>query len=459
MSSYAVINPSTGETVREFETFTDQEVDAAISNTDEAYREWARSAPIGARTALIARVAALHTERREELAEIIVREMGKPLDQALGEVDFAAEIYQYYADNGADFLSDEPIQLSAGTGSAFIRRAPIGVLLGIMPWNFPYYQVARFVGPNIVAGNTVLLKHAPQCPESAAAIAQIFDDAEAELGAHEHVYANLYATNEQIATVIADPRVQGISVTGSERAGAAVAELAGKHLKKVVLELGGSDPFVLLSTADLDAAVQDAVNARLDNNGQACNAAKRFIIIDTLYEEFVEKFTHAMSTVQPADPMADGTLLGPLSSTAATTRLVEQLERAVSQGATVLASGETTGNFFPPAVLTDVTPEMEAYHEEFFGPVAMIHRASSEEDAVRLANDTPFGLGSYVYTTDQDQALRVADALEAGMVWINLVLGDAAELPFGGVKRSGAGRELGRFAIEEFVNKKMIRIA
>ncbi len=459
MSSYAVIDPSTGETVREFETFTDQEVDAAISNTDKAYREWSRSAPIGARTALIARVAALHTERREELAEIIVREMGKPLDQALGEVDFAAEIYQYYADNGSDFLGDEPIQLSAGTGSAFIRRAPIGVLLGIMPWNFPYYQVARFVGPNIVAGNTVLLKHAPQCPESAAAIAQIFDDAEAELGAHEHVYENLYATNEQIATVIADPRVQGISVTGSERAGAAVAELAGKYLKKVVLELGGSDPFVLLSTADLDAAVQDAVNARLDNNGQACNAAKRFIIIDTLYEEFVEKFTHAMSTVQPADPMVDGTLLGPLSSAAATTRLVEQLERAVSQGATVLASGETTGNFFPPAVLTDVTPEMEAYHEEFFGPVAMIHRASSEEDAVRLANDTPFGLGSYVYTTDQDQALRVADALEAGMVWINLVLGDAAELPFGGVKRSGAGRELGRFAIEEFVNKKMIRIA
>lgn len=459
MSSYAVTNPSTGETVREYDTFTDQEVDAAISNTHNAYRDWSRAAPIEARTALIARVAALHTERREQLAEIIVREMGKPLDQALAEVDFAAAIYQYYADNGAGFLADEPIQLAEGTGSAFIRRAPLGVLLGIMPWNFPYYQVARFAGPNIVAGNTVLLKHAPQCPESAAAIAQIFDDAEAELGAHEYVYANIYATNEQIATVIADPRVQGISVTGSERAGAAVAELAGKHLKKVVLELGGSDPFLLLSAEDLDAVVQDAVNARLDNNGQSCNAAKRFIIIDSLYEAFIEKFTQAMTKVQPADPMAEGTQLGPLSSEAATSRLKEQLERARSQGATVLTSGEISGNFFPPAVLADVRPEMDAYHEEFFGPVATVYKVSSEEEAVSLANDTPFGLGSYVYTTDQEQALRVADALEAGMVWINLVLGDAAELPFGGVKRSGSGRELGRFAIEEFVNKKMIRTA
>lgn len=459
MSSFAVVNPSTGDTVRKYDTFTGQEVDAAISNTHDAYRQWSRPAPIQARAALIARVAALHTERRQQLAEIIVREMGKPLDQALGEVDFAAVIYQYYADNGCNFLADEPIKLAEGTGSAFVRRAPLGVLLGIMPWNFPYYQVARFAGPNIVAGNTVLLKHAPQCPESAAAIAQIFDDAEAEVGAHGHVYENIYATNEQIATVIADPRVQGISVTGSERAGAAVAELAGKHLKKVVLELGGSDPFILLSTEDLDGAVQDAVNARLDNNGQACNAAKRFIIIDTLYEEFLEKFTHAMVKVQPSDPMVNGTLLGPLSSATATSRLKEQLERAMSQGATVSVTGEISGNFFPPAVVTGVTPEMQAYHEEFFGPVAMIHKVSSEEDAVRLANDTPFGLGSYVYTTDQEQALRVADAIEAGMVWINLVLGDAAELPFGGVKRSGLGRELGRFAIEEFVNKKMIRTA
>jgi succinate-semialdehyde dehydrogenase/glutarate-semialdehyde dehydrogenase len=270
---------------------------------------------------------------------------------------------------------------------------------------------------------------------------------------------NIFATNEQIATVIADPRVQGVSVTGSERAGSAVAELAGKHLKKVVLELGGSDPFILLSTNDLDAAVQDAVNARLDNNGQSCNAAKRFIVIDELYEEFAEKFTSVFTANTPADPMADSTQLGPLSSKAATERLSEQLERARSQGATILASGEPDGNFFPPAVLADVTPQMDAFHEEFFGPVAALYRASSEEEAVRLANDTPFGLGSYVYTTDQEQALRVADAIDAGMVWINLVLGDAAELPFGGVKRSGTGREMGRLAMDEFVNKKLIRIA
>jgi succinate-semialdehyde dehydrogenase/glutarate-semialdehyde dehydrogenase len=459
MSQYAVVNPATGETLSEYPTITDTELTEAIGAASSAFEDWSRRASVADRAALIARVAALHEERKDALAEIIVREMGKPLDQAVGEVEFAAAIYQYYADHAEEFLADERIELSDGTGQAFIRRAGLGVLLGIMPWNFPYYQVARFAGPNIVAGNTILLKHAPQCPESAAAIAQIFDDAEAELGAHDSVYVNIYATNEQIATVIADPRVQGVSVTGSERAGAAVAQLAGQNLKKVVLELGGSDPFILLSTADLDAAVQDAVNARLDNNGQSCNAAKRFIVIDDLYEEFAAKFTSVFTDAQPADPFADGTLLGPLSSTAAADRLEEQLGRAISQGATVLAKGERSGNFFPPAVLADVTPTMDAYREEFFGPVAALYRVSSEDEAIALANDTPFGLGSYVYTTDEEQALRVADRIDAGMVWVNLVLGDAAELPFGGVKRSGSGREMGRFAVEEFVNKKLIRIA
>ncbi|PPF90090.1 succinate-semialdehyde dehydrogenase [Subtercola sp. Z020] len=459
MSHFAVVNPATGETLAEYPTITADELDEAIAHASEAYETWSRKTSVAERAALIGRVAELHTERRDELAAIVVREMGKPLEQALGEVDFAAAIYQYYADNGAAFLADEPIELSDGSGSAFIRRSGLGVLLGIMPWNFPYYQVARFAGPNIVVGNTILLKHAPQCPESAAAIAQIFDDAEAELGAHDHVYVNIYADNDQAATVIADPRVQGVSVTGSERAGAAVAELAGRHLKKVVLELGGSDPFILLSTDDLDAAVNDAVNARLDNNGQSCNAAKRFIVIDGLYDAFAAKFTEVFTAAQPADPMAEGTVLGPLSSAAATERLEEQLGRAVSQGATVLASGTPSGNFFPPAVLADVTASMDAYREEFFGPVAALYRVGSEEEAVRLANDTPFGLGSYVYTTDPEQALRVADGIDAGMVWVNLVLGDAAELPFGGVKRSGSGREMGRFALEEFANKKLIRIA
>ncbi|WP_382304341.1 NAD-dependent succinate-semialdehyde dehydrogenase [Herbiconiux sp. UC225_62] len=459
MSDYAVINPATGETLREYPTITDQELEAAIAAASDAFETWSRKVGVPERAALIARVAELHTERREQLAEIVVREMGKPLEQALGEVDFAAAIYQYYVDHGAEYLADEPIELDEGTGSAFIRRAGLGVLLGIMPWNFPYYQVARFAGPNIVAGNTILLKHAPQCPESAAAIADIFAEAAASVGAPAGVYVNIYATNDQIATVIADPRVQGVSVTGSERAGAAVAELAGKHLKKVVLEMGGSDPFILLSTDDVDAAVQDAVNARLDNNGQSCNAAKRFIVLDGLYDDFAQKFTAAFTAVQPADPFAEGTQLGPLSSDAAAARLGEQVDRAKAQGATVLAEGSRDGNYFGPTVLADVTPAMDAYREEFFGPVAALYRVASEDDAVRLANDTPFGLGSYVYTTDEEQALRVADAIDAGMVWINLVLGDAAELPFGGVKRSGSGREMGRFALEEFVNKKLIRIA
>ena len=458
-SLYAVVDPATGETLSEYPTITDGELQAAVASASEAFEGWSRRVPVADRAKLIARVAELHTERREALAEIAVREMGKPLEQALGEVDFAAAIYQYYVDNGETFLADEPTELSDGSGSAFVRRAGIGVLLGIMPWNVPYYQVARFAGPNIVAGNTILLKHAPQCPESAVAMQEIFEQAASELGAPSGVYVNIFASNEQIAEVIADPRVQGVSVTGSERAGAAVAELAGKHLKKVVLEMGGSDPFILLSTDDLDAAVQDAVNARLDNNGQSCNAAKRFVVIDGLYEEFAKKFTEVFTAVQPAPPMADGTELGPLSSTAAAERLGEQVDRAVAQGATVLAAGSRSGNYFGPTVLADVTPEMDAYREEFFGPVAALYRVGSEEEAVRLANDTPFGLGSYVYTTDQEQALRIADAIDAGMVWINLVLGDAAELPFGGVKRSGSGREMGRFALEEFVNKKLIRIA
>jgi succinate-semialdehyde dehydrogenase/glutarate-semialdehyde dehydrogenase len=262
-----------------------------------------------------------------------------------------------------------------------VRRSGLGVLLGIMPWNFPYYQVARFAAPAIVTGNAILLKHAPQCPESAEAIQEMYRDAAAELGSDAGVYVSVLATNAQIETVIADPRVQGVSVTGSERAGAAVAEIAGRHLKKVVLELGGSDPFLLLSTDDLDAAVADAVAARLDNNGQSCNGAKRFLVIDHLYDDFAARFTAQLTAAQPADPMADGTLLGPLSSRAATERLTEQLSRAVAQGATFLASGEPDGNLFPPAVLADVTPEMDAYREEFFGPVAALYRVSSEEEA------------------------------------------------------------------------------
>jgi succinate-semialdehyde dehydrogenase/glutarate-semialdehyde dehydrogenase len=373
------------------------------------------------------------------------------------EVEFAAEIFQYYVDQGPAHLADEPIEVESG--SAVVRKEGLGVLLGVMPWNFPYYQVARFAGPNIVAGNTILLKHAPQCPESSSVLEEIFHSAAKEVGAPTGVYRNILATDEQVATVIADPRVLGVSVTGSERAGSAVAEVAGRNLKKVVLELGGSDPFILLSTDDLEAAVTDAVNARLDNNGQSCNAAKRFIVGADLYDEFTEKFTGALKAVTPADPTDESTTLGPLSSDLATERLQQQLDRAVEQGATVLASGERKGNFFPPAVLADITPEMDAYRQEFFGPVAMLFRAEDEADALRLANDTPFGLGSYVYTTDAEQADRLVERIDAGMVWVNLVLGDAADLPFGGTKRSGFGRELGKYALDEFVNRKLVRKA
>jgi succinate-semialdehyde dehydrogenase/glutarate-semialdehyde dehydrogenase len=336
-----------------------------------------------------------------------------------------------------------------------VRRSPLGALLGIMPWNFPAYQVARFAAPNLAVGNTIILKHAPQCPESAAAIEAIYRDA----GLPDGGYVNVYATNEQAATIIADPRVQGVSVTGSERAGAAVAEVAGRNLKKVALELGGSDPFIVLSTDDLDATVQAGVDARLDNNGQACNGAKRFIVVDGLYDAFVEKFTAAMAAVKPSDPTLEDTVLGPVSSETAAANLQKQIDQAVEQGATVLTGGSREGAFFEPTVLADVTPEMNVYREELFGPAAVVYRVADEDAAVELANDTSFGLGSYVFTTDAEQAQRVADRIEAGMVYVNLVLADSPELPFGGIKRSGTARELGYLAADEFVNKKLIRVA
>lgn len=456
MSKYAVVNPATGETLTTYPTATDAEIAAALDGAAAAYRDWARTTTVDERAALITKVAELHRERRQNLAEIIVREMGKPIGDALGEVDFSADIYQYYADNGPELLKDEPIDLAEGSeGSAFIRKSPMGVLVGIMPWNFPYYQVARFAGPNLILGNTILLKHAAQCPESAAVIHQIFADAGFPVGA----YTNIYASTDQIGTLIADPRVQGISLTGSERAGAAVAEQAGRHLKKVVLELGGSDPFILLSTDDLDATVEMATNARLDNSGQSCNGAKRFIVIDELYDAFLEKFVAAMSSTQASDPMVEGGAYGPLSSSSAAEGLEDQVKRAVAGGATVLTGGTRDGNFFSSTVLVDVTPGNDAYYEEFFGPVAQVFKVANEDEAVQLANDTPFGLGSYLFTTDEAQAARVADKIDAGMVYVNCVLADSPELPFGGIKRSGSGRELGTLGIDEFVNKKMIRIA
>jgi succinate-semialdehyde dehydrogenase / glutarate-semialdehyde dehydrogenase len=455
MSTYAVVNPATGETVKEYPEISDDALRAAIDRADQASRTYPDSTSVAERAALVRKVGELHSERRQQLAEIIVGEMGKPIEQALMEVDFAAMIYGFYADSAESLLADEPIELLGGEGTALIRRSPFGVLLGIMPWNFPYYQVARFAGPNLVIGNTILLKHAPQCPESAEAMQQIFDDA----GFPEGAYENVYATNEQIEWVIADPRVHGVSVTGSERAGAAVAEIAGRNLKKVVLELGGSDPFILLGTDDLDEAVTAAAEARLDNTGQSCNAAKRFIVVDELYDDFLAKFKQELEGAKPGDPTAEDTAVGPLSSQTAADRLEDQVKRAIDNGAEVVVGGKRDGNFFEPTILTGIEPGDEASQEEFFGPVAQVYRVASEEEAVELANQTPFGLGSYVMTTDKDQADRVADKIEAGMVYVNLVGADSPELPFGGFKRSGFGRELGRYGADEFVNKKLIRSA
>lgn len=457
---YAVTNPATGQTEAQYPTATDAQIQDAVAAADKGFATL-KGLPPAARAELLARVADLHAGRRDELAAIITREMGKPIAQALGEVDIVVSIYRYYAENGPGFLAEEPIDVVAG-GTAVVRKEGLGALVGIMPWNFPYYQVARFAAPNLMLGNSILLKPAPQCPESALAMEDIFREA----GAPDGAYTTLFATNAQVADVIADPRVAGVSLTGSERAGTAVAEIAGRHLKKVVLELGGSDPFVVLDAVDadgranLDRLVKRAVVGRLANGGQACNAAKRFVVLDSVYDAFVEKFTAALAATVPGDPTDPATFLGPLSSQAAADTLQAQLDSAVAGGATVLLAGgkrAADSAYFAPAVLADVTPEMDVYRQELFGPVAMVFRAGSEAEAVAIANDTPFGLGASVHAGDAEKAARVADQLTAGMVSINEAGGSAAELPFGGVKRSGVGRELGRYGMEEFVNRKLVR--
>ena len=377
---YAVVNPATGEKLEEYPEISDDELDAAIARAWEA-REALASLSVAERAEKIKRLGKLHLERRGTLAAIAVKEMGKPMEQALGEVDFCGDIYAYYADRAADFLKDEPIELLAGEGTAVIRRSAMGPLLGIMPWNFPYYQVARFAGPNLIVGNPILLKPAPQCPESAEAIQKMYDD----VGLPEGAYQTILATHEQIAEkVIPDPRVRGVSVTGSERAGAAVAEVAGRNLKKVVLEMGGSDPFIVLATQNLDEVVDAAVEARLDNTGQSCNAAKRFIVVDELYDDFLAKFTEKMKEVEPGDPAQDSAM-GPLSSSTAAERLQDQIDRAKAQGAEAVLDGDREDNFFGTTVLTGISPESDAYREEFLGP----SRASTGSRPRRRRSGSP----------------------------------------------------------------------
>lgn len=453
MSDYQVTNPATGEVLEEFATTTDAEAKDVLARSHAAYLSW-RTTDKSERAAMLHRVADLYDERRDDLAAIITREMGKRIKEAKQEVELVAAIFRYYADHGADLLADTPLDPAMG-GSALVRKEPIGALLGIMPWNYPYYQVARFAAPNLMLGNTIILKHAPQCPQSALAIEQIFHDADLPADA----YINAFLTNEQSADLIGEPELVGVSVTGSERAGAAVAEAAGRNLKKVVLELGGSDPFIVLDADDLGAAVKAAVAGRMQNAGQACNAAKRMIVLDPLYDEFVEQFTAALAKLEPGDPADPATRLGPLSSQTAADTLMEQIDDAVAKGATATTGGHRVdgpGAFVEATVLTGVTPDMRAFSEELFGPAAVIYRVADADAAVELANDSSFGLGGVVWSADADRAAEVADRLDTGMVWINTTQGTAPDLPFGGTKRSGVGRELGAYGIDEFVNKKLI---
>jgi succinate-semialdehyde dehydrogenase/glutarate-semialdehyde dehydrogenase len=451
------LNPATGEVVERFDTATDEQLQQTLTSAAQAFESW-RKKPMRERAAVVSRVAELFTERADELAHIITVEMGKPLSQAKGEAEFCTDIFNYYADNGEELAADREIKTFSG-GRAVIQRRPVGVLLGIMPWNYPYYQVARFAAPNLVLGNTIILKHAESCPRSALAIQQIMDDA----GVPEGVYNNLFASHDQIATIIADPRVQGVSLTGSERAGSVIGQLAGKNLKKAVLELGGSDPYVVLDTDDPKAAAATAWATRMENTGQACNSNKRIIVADGIYDEFVAELTELARGLRPGDPAAeDEGTYAPLSTRRAAEQLDEQVQDAVAKGATLHAGGtlgEGPAANYAPAVLTDVTREMRAYTEELFGPVAVVYKARSDAEALQIANDTGFGLGGAVFSTDLERARALAEDLEVGMANVNTPAGEGAELPFGGVKRSGFGRELGPLGMDEFVNKRLLYLA
>jgi succinate-semialdehyde dehydrogenase/glutarate-semialdehyde dehydrogenase len=451
---YAVTNPATGELIEKIPNSTDEEVRAAIDRVHRGYSSW-RSRPVSERAKIVSRAAELFAERADELAAIMTLEMGKRINEGRGEIGIVVDIFNYYADNGPTLLADEPVSIKGG--NAVITKGPVGALLGIMPWNFPCYQVARFVAPNLVLGNTILLKHASICPRSAAAIEQVLRDA----GVPEDVYVNTFASSSQIPAILADSRIQGVSLTGSEQAGVSVAAEAGKNLKKTVLELGGSDPLIVLDTDDMDETVKVTATARMRNCGQSCNAPKRMIVLADIYEEFVDRLTKRVAEhYLPGDPADPQTKLPPLASVAAADEVAAQVETAVRQGATLRTGGHRVepGAYLEATVLTDVTREMDAYYEEIFGPVVLVFRAETEEEAIAIANDSPFGLGASVFGTDPERARRVADQIDAGMVYLNSAGGSQADLPFGGIKRSGIGRELGPAGIEEFMNKKSIRL-
>lgn len=445
--AYQVVNPATGDVVETFETASDADIEQAISAATQAYASW-KDVPIAERGEVVKRVAALFAERADELAAIANEEMGKPVGEGVEEAEFCQAIFDYFATEGPTLAADQPIKTFSG-GKAVVQKLPIGPLLGIMPWNFPCYQIARFAAPNLMLGNTIILKHAESVPRSALAVEQIMKDA----GVPEGAYVNVFASHEQIETIISDPRIQGVSLTGSERAGAIVAALAGKNLKKCVLELGGSDPMIVLDSDNLDEVVDNAWDFRMYNTGQACNSNKRMIVMDDLFDDFVGKLTEKARTLES---------FSPLSSRKAAEALAEQVDDAVSKGATLHAGGVLSDGpdaHYSPAVLSGITTDMRAYSEELFGPVAVVYKVGSDEEALTLANDTTYGLGGAVFSADPARAEKIAQRLEVGMANVNTTAGEGAEIPFGGVKRSGFGRELGPLGMDEFVNKRMFFIA
>ncbi|GAA3648870.1 NAD-dependent succinate-semialdehyde dehydrogenase [Nocardioides ginsengisoli] len=447
--AYQVVNPATGDVVETFETASDADIESAVSAATQAYASW-KDVPITERGEVVKKVAALFARRADELAAIANEEMGKPVGEGVEEAEFCQAIFDYFANEGPTLAADQPIKTFSG-GRAVVQKLPIGPLLGIMPWNFPFYQIARFAAPNLMLGNTIILKHAESVPRSALAVEQIMKDA----GVPEGAYVNVFASHEQIETLIADPRVQGVSLTGSERAGAVVASLAGKNLKKCVLELGGSDPFVVLDSADIADVAGKAWDFRMYNAGQACNSNKRMIVMEDVYDDFVSELTSRALSIEPGS-------FAPLSSRAAAENLAEQVRDAVSKGATLHAGGVLSDGpdaHYSPAVLSGVTKEMRAYAEELFGPVAVVYKVGSDEEALGLANDTQYGLGGAVFSSDPARAEKIAQQLEVGMANVNTAAGEGVEIPFGGVKRSGFGRELGPLGMDEFVNKRMFFIA
>lgn len=449
------VNPFNNQVVRTFDEMTDTTVDMLIEQATKTFHDWKKT-NYEQRAVVLRRVASLMREKKDYLAKIITLEMGKLIAEAEGEIALSADIFDYYATHAATFLADKPLQ--PALGSAYVRSSPIGTILGVEPWNFPFYQVARFAAPNIMVGNTVLVKHASMVPQCAVALEDLFNEASAPAG----LYTNLYISGERASLLVADTRIKGVALTGSEAAGSHIAAQAGKYLKKSVLELGGNDAFIILEDADIDETVAWAMVGRINNNGQCCVASKRFIAVEAIADTFIEKFKEKLEQLVIGDPMDPATQLGPMSSEEAAVHIIDQIRRSVDAGATILLGGtraDRPGAFVAPTILTDLTPEIPAYYEEIFGPVASFFRVKNEDEAIALANDSDYGLGCSIFTKDIARAEHIADQIDAGMVFINHPTWTQADLPFGGTKNSGYGRELSEFGIHEFVNKKLIRIS